>query len=179
LYDLAYQATPGAVAVIDIMARGLAASPVDWTTENSFQEAIARELGRAAARLGVEFDTRLRATRAAAAQALAAVRGETSEAPALPQPYARPLFDPAPLLAAARLSLAWCRWPVTFARYAALRHHLHAQLGGALDDAMRAYARTLVGWSERYLDELAAQFNAQAGFAEMQSAAPLAPREAT
>jgi hypothetical protein len=59
----------------------------------------------------------------------------------------------------------------------ALRRHLCAQLAGTLDDALRAYARTLIRWSERYLDELAAQFNAQAGFAEVRSAAPRARGE--
>jgi hypothetical protein len=64
-------------------------------------------------------------------------------------------------------------------RRAVLRHHLQAQLGAALDDALRAYGRTLIRWSERYLDELTAQFNAQAGFAEMRSAAPPLSEAAT
>lgn len=175
LYDLAYATTPPAASVLAMVADALATAPAD----SPFPEAVARELGRAAARLGAAFDTQLRATRDTAASALASVTGDNREAAALPQPAARPLFDPAPLLGAARLTLAWRRWPASFARRAALRSHLSSQLAGPLDDAFRAYARTLVGWSGRYLDELAAQFNAQAGFAETQSAAPHAPPEAT
>ena len=48
-----------------------------------------------------------------------------------------------------------------------------------VDDALRAYGRALIRWSERYLDDLTLQFNAQAGFAEMRSAAPQPPGAAT
>jgi GTP-binding protein EngB required for normal cell division len=173
LHDLAYQATPPSDAVFAAVAVALAASPAD----DQFPEAVARELGRAAARLGAEFDVLLRATRNTAAHALASATSETREGAALPPPFARPLFDPAPILATSRLSTAWRRWPVASIRRMALRHHLCAQLAGTLDDALRAYARTLIRWSERYLDELAAQFNAQAGFAEVRSAAPRAQGE--
>jgi len=50
-------------------------------------------------------------------------------------------------------------------------HHLQAQTCAALDEALRAYGRTLIRWSERYLDELTANSTLQAGFAEMRSAA--------
>ncbi|MGA2445272.1 MAG: dynamin family protein [Opitutaceae bacterium] len=173
LHDLAYKATPPGDAVCVAIAGALAASPAD----NQFPEAVAHELGRAAARLGAEFDALLRATRDTAAHAITNVTGESREGAALPAPFARPLFDPAPILATSRLSTAWRRWPVASLRRMALRRHLCAQLAGTLDDALQAYARTLIRWSERYLDELAAQFNAQAGFAEVRSAAPRARGE--
>jgi hypothetical protein len=154
--------------VFATIAGTLAAVPAG----DQYPETVARELGRAAARLGAEFDALLRATRDTAAHALTSATGETREGAALPPPSARPLFDPAPILAASRFSTAWRRWPMASIRRMALRHQLSSQLAGALDDALRAYARTLIRWSERYLDELAAQFNAQAGFAEVRSTAP-------
>lgn len=179
LYDLAYEATPPGDVVLAVIASILAAASLDPAADGEFAAAVAGELGRAAARLGNQFDARLRAARDTAAQALAKATGESRDGAALPTPFARPLFDPAPVLAAGRLSNAWRRWPVAGIRRAALRHHLQAQLGAALDEALRAYGRTLIRWSERYLDELTAQFNAQAGFAEMRSAAPQPPGAAT
>ena len=170
LHDLAYAATPTADTVFAAIAGALAAKPAD----DQFPEAVARELGRAAARLGAEFDARLRATRDTAARALVSATGESREGAALPQPFARPLFDPAPILATSRLSAAWRRWPAASLRRRALQRHLSSQLAGALDDALRAYARSLIRWSERFLDELAAQFNAQAGIAEVRTAVPRA-----
>jgi GTP-binding protein EngB required for normal cell division len=179
LYDLAYESTPTGDVVLAVIATALAGASVDPPADGEFAAAVARELGRAAARMGAEFDSRLRAARDTSAQALAGATGESRDGAALPTPFARPLFDPAPVLAAGRLSNAWRRWPVAGIRRAALRHHLQAQLGAALDEALRAYGRTLIRWSERYLDELTAQFNAQAGFAEMRSAAPPPSEAAT
>ena len=172
LYDFAYHATPPVDIVLAAVANALAASSVDQAANGNLAAAVARELGRAAARLGAGFDARLRAARDAAAQALAEATGESRDGAVLPSPFARPLFDPAPVLAAGHVSSAWRRWPVAAIRRAALSRHLRAQLGGTLYDALGAYARALVRWSERYLDDLALQFNAQAGFVEMRSAAP-------
>jgi GTP-binding protein EngB required for normal cell division len=179
LYDLAYEATPRGDAVLAAIATALAGASVDPPADGEFPAAVGGELGRAAARLGAVFDARLRAARETAAQALVSATGESREGAALPAPTARPLFDPAPVLAAGRLSTAWRRWPMAAIRRAVLRHHLQAQLGAALDDALRACGRTLIRWSERYLDELTAQFNAHAGFAEMRSAAPPPSEAAT
>lgn len=172
LYDLAYEATPPGDVVLAGIARTLAVASPNPAADGEFAAAVARELGRAAARMGAEFDSRLRAARDTAAQALAGATGERREGAALPAPFARPLFDPAPVLAAGRLSTAWRRWPAAALRRVALGRHLRTQLGGALDDALRAYGRALIRWSERYLDDLTLQFNAQAGIAEMRSAAP-------
>ena len=179
LYDLACEATPRGDVVLAFIAGTLTAVSADQPADGEFAAAVAGELGRAAARLGAVFDARLRAARETAAQALVSATGESREGAALPAPFARPLFDPAPVFAAGRLSTAWRRWPVAAIRRVALGRHLRVQLGGALDDALRAYGRALIRWSERYLDDLTLQFNAQAGFAEMRSAAPQPPGAAT
>jgi hypothetical protein len=173
LYDLAYLASPTADAVIDAVAPRLAASPPEHAG-GGFPEAVARELARAATELGVTFDQHLRETRTTHAHALDGA-GLIPESSALPAPFTRPLFDPAPVLAAGRLSAAWRRWPGENIRRVVLRHHLRAQLTAALDAALRVHAQALVGWGQRYLDELAAHFNAQAGFVEARTAAASAP----
>ena len=178
LYDLAYQITPSGDRASNAVADSLAARLGAPAAHGELPEAMAHELGRIAARMGADFDARLRAARDAAAQALAGATGESVETAGLPQPSARPLFDPASVLAVSRLTRGWRRWPLASLRRTALRHQLRSHLGGILDDALRAYARTLVSWSERYLHELTSQFNAQAGFAEVRSSpSSLRPEE--
>lgn len=177
LHDLADRATPDCETVIDTIARVLVDTPDDCAAENHFRDAVARELGRMAARLAAEFDTRLRATRDTAERSLCAASGQKLSGAELPRAHARPLFDPAILLGSARLSNAWGRLPTALFRRAALRRHLRAQLGDILDDALRGYARTLVRWSERYLDHLADRFNAEAGVAESRIVVPRTPIE--
>ena len=175
VYDLAFEATPTAEAVLQGVARVLAAQepPPDLAA------AVARELGGAAAQLADKFETRLQGARAAAEHALEAA-GEAAQFVDLPRPASRPLFDPAPVLAAGPLSTSWQRWPGLTARRAALRRHLQSRLAGALDEALRSYAHALVGWSRLFLDDLTAQFNAQAGFIEARTApatvAPASPQ---
>jgi len=168
LYDLAQRVTPAAATVLAAAAGVLARSPAgDESTD-----ALARELNRTAARIGAAFDLRLREVRDGTATALPSLHGNDHESTPLPSPSGRPLFDPAPVLAAGRLPGGWRRWPAAFLRRAALRRQLRGRLGGALDEALRAYSRALIRWSERYLDELTGQFNAHAGFAEARSVAP-------
>jgi len=172
LHDIAYEETPSNDAVLAAIATVLASAPGDPPMPGKFAGAVANELGREAARLGNQFDSRLRSARDAAAQALTTALGESKDGASLLAPFARPLFDPAPVLAASHFSITWRRWPIAAIRRAALCRHLRAQFGDKLDDALRAYARALVRWSERYLDDLTLQFNAQAGLAEARGAAP-------
>ena len=177
MHDLVYKVTPPGDAALAKSAGELVDAPAD----DQFAEAMARELNRTAARIGAAFDARLREVRDLAANALSTVTGAPQEVSALPSPAGRPLFDPAPVLAAGRLSGGWRRWPLAFLRRAALRRQLTVQFSDALDEALRAYGRALISWSERYLEELTSQFNAQAGFAEVASSAagaPVAAREA-
>ena len=177
MHDLVYKVTPPGDAALAKSAGELVDAPAD----DQFAEAMARELNRTAVRIGAAFDARLREVRDLAANALSTVTGAPQEVTALPSPAGRPLFDPAPVLAAGRLSAGWRRWPLAFLRRAALRRHLTVQFSDALDEALRAYGRALISWSERYLEELTSQFNAQAGFAEVASSAagaPVAAREA-
>jgi len=171
LHELAYRVTPTGEAALAVAVAEL----VDVPGDDQFTEAVARELNWAAARVGAAFDARLREVRDRAAGALATAAGAGPEAAALPSPAGRPLFDPAPVLAAGRLSGGWRKWPLALVRRAALRRQLTAQLSDALDGALRAYGRSLVSWSEQYLDELTSQFNAQAGLAEVPTGAAGAP----
>lgn len=177
LHDLAYRATPDERTAINTIAGALAGSAHKMDGEAGFRLAIAGELGRMAARIGAEFDGRLRRVRDTTAQALAEADGRKSDTAVLLPPEARPLFDPAPLLAPARLSLGWRRWPASLARSAALRSQLESVLGPGLGRALQSHAQALVAWSQRYLEELAMQFNAQAGLTEAQSASGVSTGE--
>jgi GTP-binding protein EngB required for normal cell division len=174
LHELAFRETPSADELLAILAQTLAAQPASPRNGDDFAAAVAVALNREVARLGGRFEELLRETRNTVTRAL--VAGEESpDSVALPHPYTRPLFDPAPILAAGQLSSGWRRWPGEAVRRAALRHHLRAQLSSVLDDALRVHAQALVGWGQRYLDQLAAHFNAQAGFLEARAGATPAP----
>ncbi len=166
-YDLAFQATQSAAAVLDSAAPALA----DLARHSDLAAAFAGELGRSAARLAGQFELLLNEVRTMAEHALAVVR-ESSELAELSRPDSRPLFDPAPVIAACRLSTAWRRWPTAATRRAALRRHLRAHFAEALDDALRNYGHALVGWSHHYLGDLTAQFNAQAWSVEARAVSP-------
>lgn len=156
-YDLAFQGAQSAAAVLDSAAPALA----DLARHSDLGAALAGELGRSAARLAGQFESLLNEVRTMAENALAVVR-ESSELAELPWPDSRPLFDPAPVIAACRWSTAWRHWPTAATRRAALRRHLRTNLAEALDDALRAYGHAMIGWSHHYLDDLTTQFNAQA-----------------
>ncbi|MEO6995823.1 MAG: dynamin family protein [Lacunisphaera sp.] len=170
LYDLAFQSTPRAEVVLEGAATQLAEKPVE-TAPVLLTEALAAGLAASGAELGDAFTQLLRETREAAERALRAA-AVSLEATPLPEPFSRPLFDPASVLVAGKFSSSWRHWPSIAARRAALRRHLQGQFGAVLDEAMRAYAHALVGWGQHYLDELAALFNAQAGFIEAGAARP-------
>ncbi len=169
LYDLAFRATPPVEAVLATVADTLAAAPRRITANGDHHAPIALELTRTVVPLGAEFEERLDGVRAMLARTLNAA-GTSPETIALPEPFSRPLFDPTSVLAAGRLSSAWQRWPVAAVRRAVLRRHLSAQFAASLDEALRVHAQALVGWGQRYLDDLSTYFNAQAGFAEARSA---------
>jgi GTP-binding protein EngB required for normal cell division len=164
-YDLPFAATLPAAEILQAVAAALAS--LDGQAD--LPGALAQELGRAAARLAERFEAALREARSAAAHALAGTDG------ALPPPTSRPLFDPAAVIAAGVLSDSWRRWPAEAARRAALRRQLRARFSAALDEALRHYGHALVGWSHHYLDDLAAQFNAQAGFVEARAISNITP----
>jgi GTP-binding protein EngB required for normal cell division len=170
LYDLALQATPRADAVLEQAADRIADKMPNCDTEE-LGAALACELSVAAANLADRFEELLRESRRAAEEALKA-SDEFAQGIFSARPYSRPLFDPAPVLASARLPDSWLRWPFATARRASLRRQLRSRFVPALENALPAYAHALVGWGQHYLDDIAVQFNAHAGLAESRTLAP-------
>ena len=170
LYDLAFHAAPPATAVLASAAAILARiTPGDDPTA-----ALARELGRAAAEFACKFENNLQGARDVAVQVLTGP-GLSPGLMILPRPSARPLFDPAPVIAAGRLPQTSWRWPVAAIRRCAYRLQLRAQFASAWDEALRTYGHALSTWGQHYLDELSKLFNAEAAFIE----ARLTPAEGT
>lgn len=168
-YEIPFKTIPATDEILDAAAPLLVGIEAGAELPN----ALARELGGLAARLAEPFEELLKGAREAAADALAAVRiGDASVVADLPRPASRPLFDPAPVLAAGPISMSWQRWPGAPARRAALRRVLRSQFASRLDDALRHYGRALVAWTHRHLDQLETQFSSQAGLIEA-AAAPL------
>jgi GTP-binding protein EngB required for normal cell division len=170
LLDLALQATPRADAVLENAADSIAAELPNGDATR-LGTALASELSIAAANLADRFEELLHEARRAAEQALK-TSDEPTEGMFSSRPYSRPLFDPAPILASARLPERWRRWPFAAARGASLRRQLRSRFAPALDNALPAYAHALVGWGQHYLDDIAVQFNAHAGLAESRTLGP-------
>lgn len=161
--ELSLRMTPPAEQVFAAVAAVLVEREVD----DDLSAALAGELGLVAAKLAGCFDALIDETRALATQALTvALDGGTSPPVELSPASSRPLFDPAPVLGAGKISAAWRRWPAAAARRAALSRALRSRFGPPLDAALRNYGHALVGWTQHGLDDLAAQFNAQAGLVE-------------
>jgi GTP-binding protein EngB required for normal cell division len=161
--NLPFSAAPRPGSALDAAAAPLAV----LETGDELRAALARELGRSAALYAECFESLLRDAREEAGRALPGF--------AFPQPGSRPLFDPAPVVDAGCVRAGWRRWPTAATRRAALRRHLRARFSRALDDALRHYGHALVGWSRRYLDDLASHFDAQAGLKEAAGACAAAP----
>jgi GTP-binding protein EngB required for normal cell division len=162
-YDIPFKATPPSAQVLAAAAAALVTEEGDA----DLAAGLAQELGRAAADFARHFEAAVNDTRLLAQQALtAALSNESAPSAELSAPSSRPLFDPAPVLAAGGISLAWKRWPALAARRAALGRALRSRYSVPLDAALRNYGHALVGWTQHYLDDLAAQFNAQAGLVE-------------
>jgi len=171
-YDLPFRAMPAATDVLAAAAGVLAGG----TARQDIAAGLARELGRGAAGFAGQFEALLNAVRTSAEQALnAAGLGDPPQAIELLHPASRPLFDPAPVLAAGSISAGWRRWPARTFRHLALRRALRVAFAVALEESLRQYGHALVRWSERYVAELTVQFNAQAGLVE----AGLAPSPAS
>jgi GTP-binding protein EngB required for normal cell division len=162
-YELPFRTLPSADDVLAAAADVLAGDEA----QVDINAGLAQELGHSAAGFAGDFETLLNEVCATAEQALdAAGLGAPSLGVQLLHPASRPLFDPTPVLAAGAISAGWRLWPIQGARRAALRRALRARYAAPLEKALHQYGHVLVRWSERYVDELTAQFNAQAGLVE-------------
>ncbi len=175
LFDLAFERVPRADAACVEIATAVTDAG-DSDSSDAFDQVIARSLNTIAARFADAFDALLDEAREAAVRALDEIDEERGVDSTLPRRASRPLFDPTAVLIADAAPTSWRRWPSAAARRGALRRQLRTRYAAALDDAMRTYARGLVAWGERYVDDLASTFNAQAGFIEARTApAPRIP----
>lgn len=162
-YEIPFNFVPPANVVLDAAAAAL----VVQEQQPDLRSAFARELAQFAAHVAEQFDSLINETRKVAEQTLTAASARETTIPAdLLKPASRPLFDPSSVVSAGDFPDGWKRWPTATARRASLRRSMRAKYTAALDEALRNYCRTLVGWTTRYLDDLDAQFNAQAGLIE-------------
>jgi GTP-binding protein EngB required for normal cell division len=160
LYDVITNATPRPEAVWEEVAETLA-QPSYRSRTGTFDNILAAILARIASRMDNALAKHLEEVRLGL---MSAAEQSGMGAEAFPRPAAKPLFDASAIIAASPNSLPWRYWPRWLFRVI-LRARLAASATDTLEKSVRAYEASLRRWGERYIEELARQFNVGAGLA--------------
>jgi GTP-binding protein EngB required for normal cell division len=158
LYDVIADATPRPEAVWEEVAAVLS-QPSYRAQLGTFDNILAAILGRIASRMDSALSKHLAEVRQGL---LTAAEQVGMGAEAFLQPAGKPLFDASAIIDARPTSLPWRHWPCWLYRVI-LRARLAASAADPLERSVRAYEASLRRWGERYVEELARQFNAGVG----------------